>query len=363
MHRIPGILVFSFLLILSGSVLSGREVELQFHQVKDRYYPSFKKLSRVGFDKIILRSFLNKGDHGGLLFPSQTFKTAYPGFSRILKKNKRRKYKLWGWLIARKYDWLRDTNMYDSRSGKRGRQRVRKLDLFQPGAREKVISVFRELAATGVEGILIQDDLAFASDEGFSDAGLRMFQKESGVPAKEKLMMRSGTPYNLKWIGIKNRVVNSFLSDIVGACKTLRPGIQVGINVYYESAIHPERGNEYHSQDLEGIASTGVDHIYLMMYHRQMKNELKLGREKIKTLFRQGIERALAIAGDRLVVKLEIWDWRKNELIPIEEMEQYIGMIPGDVERICFTPVKNADMTYLKKLLKAAKIEKIKGSG
>jgi len=330
---------------------------LQFHQVKEFYNPDFNELEKAGFNKIIVRTFLNDGSQGGLLFENTNFRVAYAGFSNIVLKNSKRKFKLWGWLISRKYDWLKSDILYDSKYYKGLRARVKKLDLFDPTVREKIITVFKDLTKSGVEGILIQDDLSFMSDEGFSDKGLERFSKESGVPAKEKLMMKSGSPYNLKWIGIKKRIINKFLEDIVRECRKINQNIKIGINVYYEAAIHISKSDEWHSQDLEGIAKTDVDYIYLMMYHRQMKSELKLRKERIKKLFVEGIEYASRIAGDRLVVKLETRDWKKSILIPINEMEEYISLIPGKVRRVCFTPVKNADMKYLKRLIKAAKIE------
>lgn len=332
-----------------------REVELQFHEVKSIYDPDLSDLEEAGFEKIIIRSFLNDGLKGGLLFENDLFRVVYPGFSRIVKKNNKRKFSLWGWLISRKYDWLQTEKFYDSKYSKGKRSKIRKLDLFVPGVREKVLAVFRNMAESGVEGILIQDDLSFMSDEGFSDKGLQVFANESGVPAKEKLMMESGSPYNIKWISIKNRIVNKFLADIIKECREVNPDIKIGINVYYEASIHKSKGNEWHSQDLEGIAATDVDFIYLMMYHRQMKKELKLRKKKIKILFREGIEKAFNIAGPRLVVKLETWDWGKSEFIPVIEMEEYIKLIPEKVSRVCFTPVKNAGLKYLKRLLEAGK--------
>ncbi len=355
MLQITGILIFSLIQVLAPSFLTGRDVELQFHQVKSVYSPDFNELEKEGFSKIIVRSFLNDGFNGGLLFRNDIFRVAYPGFNKIVEQNKKRKFSLWGWLISRNYDWLQNDRLYDSKFSKGHRSKIRKLNLFLPVVREKVIAVFRKLTESGVEGILIQDDLSFGSNEGFSDRALHVFAQESGVPAKEKLMMNSGSPYNLKWIKIKNSVINEFLSDIVKECKNINPKIKIGINIYYEASIQKQKGNEWHSQDLEAISGTGVDHIYLMMYHRQMKRELRKGKEKIKALFTNGIHRALKISGDRLVVKLETWDWQKNEIIPIKEMEEYIALIPRKVKRICFTPVKNADMNYLRQLLEAAK--------
>ena len=355
MLQITGILIFSLIQILTPSLLNGREVELQFHEVKSVYDPDFNELKKEGFSKIIVRSFLNDEFDGGLLFRNDIFKVAYPGFNKIVQQNKKRKFSLWGWLISRNYNWLQNDILYDSKFSKGQRSKIRKLNLFLPVVREKVIAAFKNLAESGVEGILIQDDLSFASNEGFSDRALHVFTEESGVPAKEKLMIKSGTPYNLRWIKIKQRIINEFLTDIVKQCKNINPNIKIGINVYYEASIQQKKGNEWHSQDLEEIVGTGVDHIYLMMYHRQMKMELRKSKEKIKTLFRNGIHSAFKIAGDRLIVKLETWDWQKKEIIPIKEMEEYIALIPEKVKRICFTPVKNADIKYLRQLFKAAK--------
>ena len=261
---------------------------------------------------------------------------------------------LWGWLITRNYDWLETNELYDTGFENGERLKIRKLDLFNPEVRKLVIEVFRSLVEVGVEGILIQDDLSIKSDEGFSSRGMKTFSDESKVPAKEKLMMDSGSPYNLKWIKIKKRILNEFLADIVRECKSLNPDIKIGVNVFYEAAIQERNSSEWHSQDLEGISGSGVDLIYLMMYHRQMKRELKMGSGKIKDLFSKGIENAYKIAGDRLVVKLETYDWNKGEIIPLEEIIEFIDLIPKKINRICFTPVKNAGMPYLKGLLKAA---------
>lgn len=349
-----GILVFSLFFALLAVNLSAREIELQFHEVKEFYDPEFNELHNAGFSKIIVRSFLNDGKDGGLLFENDSFRVAYPGFSKILKKNKKRKFELWGWLITRNYDWLENNKLYDTGFINGEKQRINKLDLFDPEARKSVIRVFRSMVKLGVEGILIQDDLSIKSDEGFSLIGMKTFTDASGVPAKEKLMMDSGSPYNIKWIKIKKKIINELLSEIVKECKSVNPDILIGVNVFYEASIQKKYGNEWHSQDLEGITGSGVDLIYLMMYHRQMKRELKIGSNKIKQLFSEGIKNAYRIAGDRLVVKMETYDWKKGEIIPLKEMEEFIDLIPEKIKRICFTPVKNAGMRYLSRLRKAA---------
>jgi len=355
MNPKSGILVFSiFFGFLCLSVFS-REVELQFHEVKKEYNPDFNKLNEVGFSKIIVRAFLNNMKKGGILFKNKYFKMAYPGFSNIMKKNKNRNFLFWGWLISKNYDWQEDKNNFDKKYYKGRSVQIRKLDLFNPKVRKMVASVFQSITKLGVDGILIQDDLVFKSNEGFSKRGMKMFSELSRVPAMEKLMMKSGSPYNIKWIEIKKSIINKLLKKIIRDCKMINPKIKIGINIYYEASILKKESDEWHSQNLKRIADTGIDFIYLMMYHRQMKRELKFDKEKMKILFRKGIEYAYMIAGDKLVVKMETFDWKSKRIIPIEEMKEYIRLIPKKVKRICFTPVKNASIKYLEELYDVSK--------
>ncbi len=349
-----GILVFSIFSVFLCSSVYSRDVELQFHDVKRKYNPDFNKLNDLGFTKIIVRAFLNSMSKGGLLFKNDHFEMAYPGFSHIVKKNKKRSFALWGWLISKNYACNKNLEIFDTKFEDGKRILVRKLDIFNPKSVKMIVSAFKSMAKLGVEGILIQDDLAFKSNEGFSKIGMEMFSKLSGVPAREKLMMESGSPYNSKWIKIKKNVISGLLREIIKGCRMINPNIKIGINVYYEASIYKKRSNEWHSQDLMEIAETGVDFIYLMMYHRQMKRELKLRTKKIKELFREGIEYAYKIAGDRLVVKMETYDWKSKMIIPISEMKKYIRLIPENIKKICFTPVKNSSLEYLSELFAAS---------
>ncbi len=350
-----GILVFNLMLFLFPAALFQREIELQYHEVKEKYNPDFNELWSAGFGKIIVRSFLNNKKEGGLLFENGQFRVAYPGFSRIVKKNNKRKFSLWGWLITRNYSWLDNSDLYDTEYIDHKRKKIKKLDIFDPEIRNKISKVFRDLTKLGVEGILIQDDLSIKSNEGFSLKGMKTFSDISGVPAREKLMMDSGSPYNLKWIKIKKKVIAALRNKIIKECRAINPDIKIGINVFYEASLFARKSNEWHSQDLKEIVDSDVDYIYLMMYHRQMKRELKYGIHRIKKLFKKGIENAVMLAGDRLVVKMETYDWNKRELIPVGEMEEFIKLIPENVKRICFTPAKNGDLKYFKRILKAAK--------
>ncbi len=354
MHRKNGIIVFNLIFFLFGFLFPSREVELQFHEVREEYKINFDKLEKIGVSKIIVRTFVNNNKKGGLLFDNSNFRMIYPAFDKIIKRNKQRNYELWGWLVSRRYDWMRNNNFYDTAFRKGKRIKIKKIDLFNKKAVELVVNLFGELAKKGINGILIQDDYVIKTDEGFSRNGMKIFSSSAFVPAKEKLMMESGTPYNLKWIKIKEKIIKDYISSIVKKCKTIDTEIKIGINLYYESSIFPKKSSEWYSINIEGIAETDIDRIYLMMYHRQMKRELKYKSKVIKELFREGIENALKIVGNRLVVKMETYDWKKRELIPINEMKEYIKLIPSAANKVCFTPVKNADIKYLKGLVDAA---------
>lgn len=349
--RKSGILFFSILLAFSVELKAERNIELQFHEIRDEYKIDPGFLIDNGIDKVIFRSFSNGNKYRGLLFKNSSFKTLYPGFEKLSEVFGKR-FSFWGWMIARNFNWLERKDLYDVTYSERGKRVIKKIDIFNPEAREKVTGSFKDLASKGVSGILIQDDLVLRQNEGFSKWGIRQFSKEAKVPAREKLMMDRGTPYNLKWISIKKKAVNSLIGKIVTECKKINPEIKIGINIHYETALNSGFSEEWYSHNLEDIVETGIDLVYLMAYHRQMKRELKVNTGELKEEFRKMAENAYKLAGSGLVVKMEIYDWDKKEVIPLNEMEDFIRLIPPGVKHICFTPVKAGTKEYFRKLFR-----------
>jgi hypothetical protein len=225
------------------------------------------------------------------------------------------------------------------------------LDVFNPEAIKTLITVYKELASHKIDCILIQDDFTLRYNEGFSNWGKAKFTGVTGVPAREDLMMQKNTPYNLSWNRVKINQINKVLKQIVQNCKSVNPGIKVGINIYYETPLYIKRSEAWYGHNLGEILETGVDYIYLMSYHRQIKAEMRLSETRNRTLFMKIVAKAYQTCKEKLIVKLQTRDWNTSERIPANEVKAYLNLIPPQVRRVCFIPVTPDDLDYLKEIL------------
>ncbi|MFC2141102.1 poly-beta-1,6-N-acetyl-D-glucosamine N-deacetylase PgaB [Acidobacteriota bacterium] len=288
---------------------------------------------------------------GGLYFVNTQFRTLEPALEKIIEEFDFKKFDLCAWMIGRKFNWLENTTLLDYQYENQARQVIRKLDVFNPDAVKKLITVYKELASHKIQCILIQDDFTLRYNEGFSNWGKAKFTTLTGKPAREELMMQKNTPYNLNWNRVKVNQLNTVLKQIVQNCKSVNSGIKVGINIYYETPLYIKRSEAWYGHNLSEIVETGVDYIYLMSYHRQVKDEMRLSETRSRALFKEIVEKAYQICKEKLIVKLQTRDWNTSEQIPADEVKAYLNLIPPQVHRVCFTPVTPDDLDYLEYIL------------
>jgi hypothetical protein len=352
----PGIIAVSFFLclwLISTCSIYGlhRTYEIQFFTIKLHQPLNYSHLKDLGIGKILYRVFQDDEGTGGLYFTNTQFPTLEPALEKLIAGFDFKNLDLCAWMIARKFKWVRDTRLLDTQYEKGERQVVAKLDIFNPEAVKKLITVYRELASHKIDCILIQDDLTLRYNEGFSSWGKAKFTSVTGVPAKESLMMQKNTPYYRRWNRIKINRLNDVLKALVQNCKMVNSGIKIGINIYYETPVYPDRAEAWYSHNLGDILQTGVDYIYLMSYHRQIKEELKLNETRNRWLFKQIVTKAYQQCKEKLIVKLQLRDWTTSERIPAEEVRAYLSLIPAAVEWVCFTPVTPEDFAYLEEII------------
>ncbi len=331
-----------------------REYEAQFFSVDLPGQIDYKKFKELGISKIILRIFQDEETGGGLLFKNSLFFTSKPLLEQIITEfsSPAADMDLCAWMITRKFKWVNNTSLFDYQYRNGQREMIQKFDLFNPAALDLIVRIYQELAGKKIACILIQDDLILRYNEGFSNWGKAAFASAAQLPAREHLMMQTNTPYHLKWTRVKISQINKVLAAMVNACKVVNPGIKIGMNIYYETPIYPDKAAAWYAHSLREILETGVDYIYLMSYHRQIKQELRLSESDNRILFWRIIDRAYQVCKDKLIVKLQIRDWQTGSRIPAPEIKAYLDIIPLQVQRICFTPVKPGDYDYLREILK-----------
>lgn len=331
-----------------------RNYEIQFHVIKVHKQLDYNRLYSMGITKLIYRVFEDEEKEGGLYFINTQFNILQPALEQLIGEFDFKQLNLCAWMIGRKFNWLRDTSLFDSQYENDRRQIIPKLDIFNHDAVGKLIAVYKELASRKIDAILIQDDFMLRYNEGFSNWGKARFAAEAKVPAVEKLMMANGTPYNEAWKRVKAEQLKKVLQSIVENCKMVNSAVKIGINIYYETPAFPQKAGAWYSHNLTEILTTGIDYIYLMSYQRQIKDEMNWDEERNRVFFKETVEKAYDICKEKLVVKLQIRDWKTAERIPIDEVRAYLDLIPAQVEHVCFTPVKVEDYDYLEELIRGA---------
>jgi biofilm PGA synthesis lipoprotein PgaB len=350
----PGTSLCSLLLILlalANAAFPSRRHEIQFRRNDYAGIAAPSRLSAAGLSKAILRVFSDDEKKGGLYFRSGLFPVVRPALAPWEKGYAGSAVPLWAWMGARKFAWLDEESLHDREWFGDDTRAIAKLDLFNPRARELIVKLFASLARQDIQGILIQDDLTLLRGEGFSSWGRASFTRASGLGADPRRMLKRGSAHQRAWEDLKTACIGETLKQIVDACKTARANFEVGLNVHYEAPLTPERARSWYAFDIDLASASGVDLFYLMAYHRQMKAEMKLGESDSRLYFRRMLEAALRLWGPRLVVKLQVRDWRNSELIPLEELKAYYDLIPAGVERVCFAAADPEDLELISRII------------
>jgi len=330
---------------------AGRRHEIQLRRNDYAAVAAPARLQASGLSKAILRVFSDDEANGGLYFSSGLFPVVRPALSQWTGEYSGKAVPLWAWMGVRRFAWLRDPLLQDREwSAGEGRP-ISKLDLFNPRALELIGQLFKRLAGQPIQGILIQDDLAILQNEGLSNWGRASFTHHRGLAADTQRMLAKGSDYNRAWEDIKAGRVTETLARIVAACREANPAIEIGLNVHYEVPLTPQRARAWYAFDISTIAPLGIDFFYLMAYHRQMRAEMKLEEGDSRLYFRRTLESALRLWGPRLVVKMQVRDWRTSEPIPLDELKAYYDLIPDGVERVCFAAADPEDIPIIFQLI------------
>jgi len=305
----------------------------------------------AGIDRLVVRVFRNQSSQGGLFFQNPEFQVVKPLLADLIQRTRPKHDSIWAWMITRRFDWIGDSRLLDRSFQSGALQVIPSLDLFNPDAMKRVLAVFGQLAESGIKGIMIQDDLVIRSCEGLSSWGRAHYVLKTGNPSEMDSMLDPRSFAHSRWVDVKTRRVAEVLSQIVGICKQRNPDIRVGVNVYYETPLQAKKSREWYAHDLDLLLATGVDHVFLMAYHRQMAAELGLSAADAAELFSRMVARAAAKCKDKLVVKIQWRDWQSGEYVPEDELIGLLDRLPEQIHGVCLTPVALDDLPRLQKLL------------
>ncbi len=194
----------------------------------------------------------------GVYFPTDLAPVLDEALGRLVAEAHERGIEVWARIPARNLPWLKATGEErDIRYDPLRRRMVSTslLDLFNPLASQRLIRLYLDLAATGVDGIVIDDDSFSAPAEGFGPSAREKFREDFGIrleaadlfpvmtppPGEGAPSEISSSPLFWQWVGWKNRETLSRLSAVLKAVRDRHPSVQWARIVPIAAVTEPHR--------------------------------------------------------------------------------------------------------------------------
>ncbi len=173
----------------------------------------------------------------------------------------RQSLQVWAAMSVRRMDWVdRALEWADWRynASTARLEPAETLDLLHPALRDYLVGIFADLAATGIDGLLLLADPPSAANEGFGPHALRRYEQDVGQaldPGRLLLTKGRGQPLTYapefwRWVGWKQRAHTKVVEGVMGAVRTSYPALKVAVEVHPETITSPQRALASYAEDL-----------------------------------------------------------------------------------------------------------------
>jgi len=327
-----------------------------------------RELKNAGIDTLILRVFQIKGDRiykfvkprhdEGVYFKTEYAPVVEDILGKIAEIAHRNGIDLFAWITTRYAGFgLEGHPEYRCKSYNFETKKMevgRGFNLFHPNVLKRLEGLFRDLSRYPIDGILFQDDLILRHNEDFSIEANKAFLKEFGFtphpdifyidPYKSdsgKYYVTAYTDRFWTWANWKNRWLMDVAKRLMSTAKESNPNLQFGINLYYETILNHSNAVAWFSQSLSAALEKDFDYYAIMAYHRQTMKELNMEEKKVFDLMAEVSQKAVKLVGDpsKVLMKVQILDWKNYEVIPQKEVEEILsGILEQGEVSLAFVP-------------------------
>lgn len=181
---------------------------------------------------------------------------------------------VWAALSVRRMDWI-DPALgwadweYSAEAGQLAPTAT--LDLLHPAMQEYLLGLLSDLAASGVDGLLLLADPPSGPNEGFSPYARRAYERDMGQ-AVEPQSLRLGpkpdpllgyAPEFWRWVGWKQREQVKALDRILRSIRKEYPQLKVAIEVHAEAVSNPRGALAWYGEDFLDLRKYRMDHVVL----------------------------------------------------------------------------------------------------
>lgn len=276
----------------------------------------------------------------------------------IVRRGHARGMRVFAWMTSREITWdfpdkaecLEYHYDFASATVTRGRG----LDVFHPAVEAYLAALYRDLARTGVDGVLLQDDLVLRHGVGLGPHAEAAFAARANLPLRPNLLYAkvewtpAGRPRATytdlfwTWSKMKSERILALVLRLRGAIREAHPRAEMAMNVYYDSVLMPRNGLAWLSQDIEAWAASPIESFAVMAYHRQMAEEMSLSFDDTVARLRemrQAMEGWVGGERRRILWKAQVRDWTTRAFVPNDEIARAMAAL-GAGGNVVFVPVE-----------------------
>jgi len=179
---------------------------------------------------------------------------------------------IWAALSVRRMDWVDPALGWADWRYNPGTRRLdpaETLDLLHPALPDYLVGFFTDLAATGIDGLLLLADPPSAANEGFSPHALRRYEREVGQTLDpRRLWLKQGQDQTLtyapefwRWAGWKQREHTKVVDGVLGALRASYPALKVALEVHPETITSPQKALVSYAEELLDLRRHRYDYI------------------------------------------------------------------------------------------------------
>ena len=329
---------------------------------------SIVDLRKAGVNTLIVRVFQNRGDtfhhfaqprcQEGVYFETEHAEVVDPMLTRLVSIAHRHGLKVFAWMESRKMP-LRLNNPGKARAvrydfAKRTFELVPMWSIFSEVVQRSLMALYQDVARTGIDGILVQDDLVMYQYEDFYPGAVSLFERETGKVLSPKTLylsvfkspkgrwfVRNYSYTFWRWSRWKNQKLLDLARNLIRATREVNPSIKFALNFMYESVTDKDNALAWLSQDLEAAMRLPLDFYAIMAYHRQIKKELNLSDEETYEKIASMTAKLLRVIDDpsKILMKIQVRDWDTRKQIPSFEINEILRRIDSQSEiSLAFVP-------------------------
>lgn len=332
----------------------------------------FDGLSEQGIDTVFLRVFHNSVDRyhylenndecsTGVYFQTDEACVVRDVLSEAVDSARKHDMKIFAWMATRTLSFLKTPEYMEKSFDNSGFADGYGMSIFHPEASDRVVRLFKDLAAYDIDGILFQDDFILRYREGASDHARFAYGMDTGhTLTSEKLFgctdgnaltkVPGGCPdVFLPWAEWKNSKMMEFYQSLKIESLKVNPDLVFAGNVYYETPLESEKGMSWYAQSIDSMLSFGFDYLAVMGYHDQIAGELKLHRNDALKLVEKIADNLTekVVPSSRILMKVQRVSFAKNTYFGNDQIENICEMFDryGHISRVIVPVNKLEDIS------------------